>query len=89
MLEGVVEQVVDIATAEPGEPRQLMNNHDIDLPIGDRFAESVILCAALLSSRDNIGNLLDTCVKILLDDKLLDSVDLESVVLEVGRDTGV
>jgi hypothetical protein len=81
---------VDLATAEPGEPGQLMNNDDANFVGGDRFAEPAILCAILvISPRNNIGEPLDACVRILFGDEFLKLADLSFVVLTVGRDAGV
>ncbi|ELZ56265.1 hypothetical protein C467_08800 [Halorubrum hochstenium ATCC 700873] len=85
MLKGVLEEVVDLATTEPGEPRQLMNNDDIDFSIGNRFAKPAILCATFfVSPRNNIGEPFDTRVGILLSDKFLELADLSLVVLAIG-----
>ncbi|VTT85119.1 hypothetical protein DM2_1 [Halorubrum sp. DM2] len=67
-----------------------MNNNDIDLPISDRFAKPAILSAVLIvSPRNDVGEPLDVCVRILLGDKLLELADLSLVTLAVGRDAGV
>ena len=81
---------MDLATTESGESGQLMNNDDVDFPIGDRFAKPVVLCTTLvISPRNNIGEPLDACIRIFLADKLLEFADLSIVVLAVGRDPGV
>ena len=67
-----------------------MNNDDIDFPIIDRFTETVVLYNTLvISPRNNIGEPLDACVRILLADKLLELADLSLIVLAVGRDAGI
>jgi len=43
----VLEEVVDLATTEPRESRQFMNNDDVDFLIGDRFTKSAVLCVTL------------------------------------------
>jgi len=71
VLKGVLEEVVDLATTEPGEPRQLVNNDGIDPPTGDRLAKLAILRATFfVSPRNNIGEPLDTRIWILFADKL-------------------
>ena len=67
-----------------------MNNDDIDFSISDRFTETVILYTTLaISPRNNIGEPLDACVRILFADKLFELADLSIVVLAVGRDAGI
>jgi len=90
VFESMLEEVVDLATTELGESRQLMNKDDIEFPIGDRFAKPAILLATLvIGSGNDVGEPLDACVRILLSDKLLKLADLSLVVLPVGRDAGV
>ena len=90
VFESMLEKVVDLATTELGESRQLMNKDDIEFPIGDRFAKPAILRATLvIGSGNDVGEPLDACVRILLSDKLLKLADLSLVVLPVGRDAGV
>jgi hypothetical protein len=67
-----------------------MNNDDVDFPISDRFTETVILNTILvIGPRNNIGEPLDGCVRILLADTLLELANLSLVVLAVGRDAGI
>jgi len=67
-----------------------VNNDDVDFPISDRFTGTVILYNTLvISPRNDIGEPLDACVRILLTDKLLELADLSLVVLAVGRDAGI
>jgi len=63
---------------------------NVDLPIGDRVTELVILRTTfVVSPRNNIREPFDTCVRILLNDKFLELADLSLVVLPVSRDAGV